>query len=103
MPRRKTTIDRNPLETLPGEARPPRAARAVDVEPGGRQVVAAWTRGTDSVLGAMFEVQNAVISAGLSVFDATVDINRAALADSADLWRQAQRVTRALWTDESDS
>ena len=103
MPRRKTTIDRNPLETVSGEATRPRAARAVDDETSGRRLAAAWARGTDSVLEAMFEAQNAALAAGLSVFDATVDINLAALSDSADLWHEAQRVTRAIWTEESDT
>ena len=103
MPRRKTTIDRNPLETVSGEATRPRAARAVDDETSGRRLAAAWARGTDSVLEAMFEAQNAAFAAGLSVIDAAVDINLAALSDSADLWREAQRVTRAIWTEESDT
>ncbi len=51
----------------------------------------------------MFEAQHAALAVGLSVFEATVDINLAALADSADVWREAQRVTRALWTEDSDS
>jgi hypothetical protein len=101
MPRRKTTIDRNPLEALSREPTRPRAARATSVEPGARRVVAAWTRSTDSVLQAIFEAQNAALAVGLSVFDASIDINRAVLADSADLWRQAQRTTRAFLPEES--
>ncbi len=96
MPRRKTTIDRNPLETLPIDGTRSRDAGAADIDTSGRRVLAAWTHGTDAILAAMLEAQNAVLAVSESVLDATFQINRAALADSADLFHRAQEATRAL-------
>lgn len=96
MARRKTTIDRNPLATLSSEASSQRAARAERVETTPRRVVAAWTRGTGSILEAVFEAQQAALAAGLTMFDATVEIDRAALADAVDLLQRAQEATRTM-------
>ena len=94
-PRRRTTIGKNPLDALAppapaAEARPAQT-RAAAPPGGGRQVFEAWASGTESVLRATFEAQNAALTAGLSVVEATSDISRAALDEWTELGRQAQQ------------
>lgn len=94
MPRRRTTIGRNPFEVLPEAVadratRPSGAPPAEAVAAGGR-VLDAWARGADAVLLATLEAQNATMAAGLSVVEATAGIHRATLEEWAAMGSRAQ-------------
>ena len=102
MPRRKSTIGKNPLDAVVPPVPAAEAAQPADRAPAtappaagrpavGRQVFEAWASGTERALRASFEAQNAALTAGLSVVDATTDISRAALDEWAELGRQAQQ------------
>ena len=102
MPRRKSTIGKNPLDAVappmpaaepaqPAAPTPAGAPPAAGPPAVGRQVFEAWASGTESVLRATFEAQNAALSAGLSVVASTTDVSRAALDEWAELGRQAQQ------------
>jgi hypothetical protein len=57
----------------------------------GRVVFRAWATGTEGTLQAMFDVQNAVVQAELSVLDAVADGYRAAGRQWADAALQVQQ------------
>ena len=93
MPRRKTTIDRNPLERV---ARDTWTDSTQTREP---DEVAAPQRSTgpastqpDRVSEAVREAQDAALAASLSVFEAGQAFNRAALVAWSEAWYQAQKL-----------
>jgi hypothetical protein len=102
MPRRKSTIGKNPLDAVappmpaaepaqPAAPTPAGAPPAAGPPAVGRQVFEAWASGTQRALRASFEAQHAALAAGLSVVEATSDISRAALDEWTELGRQAQQ------------
>jgi hypothetical protein len=93
MPRRKTTIDRNPLAALPRESASNGTSgpRLVQLEEPDKAVSGQQ----DGVLLATIEAQDAALAAGLSVLEATLALNRAALVAWSDVCMQAQRIPLA--------
>jgi hypothetical protein len=109
MPRRKTTIDRNPLESLPSETAAEWTASPQLHQPGDAEAQktseaaeAHETSGadvghesvsnhTDSAVVAILDAQNAALAAGFSVVEATLAFNRAALVAWTDACSQAQQ------------
>lgn len=56
-----------------------------------RKVFDAWVAGAEATLRATFDEQNAALSAGLSVVDATTGSNQGAMRQWAETARQAQQ------------
>ncbi len=56
-----------------------------------RQLLDAWAAGVDAALKATFELQNAEIAAGLSLFKGAGDVNRVAIEQWAAVVHQAQQ------------
>src|SRR6266851_137225 len=88
--RRKTTIGRNPLDTVQDarpapEDRQPASPDEVDTDAAGRRWFAAWVTGAEDTLRVTFDVQNAALKADVSIMDAAAVGQRGFL----DAWRRA--------------
>ncbi len=62
-----------------------------------RKLFAAYTTGVTAAIKATFEVQNAVLSVGLSLFESATTSNRELAQQLAQATRQAQQATLDAW------
>lgn len=99
MAKRRTTIGKNPLDSVPPATdrdeptspAGPTSRSDVAVDPSGRHVFDAWRAGTEAMLRATVDAQNAALAASLSVVDATTMTNKAAMEQWAGIGRRAQQ------------
>jgi hypothetical protein len=63
----------------------------------GRKVFDAWTSGVEASLRAVFEVQNAALSTGRSLMDASTDSSRNVVQQWTEATHQAQQATLEVW------
>jgi hypothetical protein len=63
----------------------------------GRDLLSTWSSQSEAVLKTAFGAQNAAIDAGLSLFDLSVQSNKQAVAQFAELLKRTQQATLETW------
>ena len=64
---------------------------------GNRKLFTAYARGVEAAIKGCFEVQNALMAAGLSFLDASTNSGRNVVQQWTEAARQAQQVTLEVW------
>ena len=62
-----------------------------------RKLFQAYARGVEAAIKGSFEVQNAVLAAGMSVLDASTNSSRNVVQQWTEVARQAQQATLEMW------
>jgi hypothetical protein len=63
----------------------------------GRKLFDAWASGVEASLRASFEMQNAALSTGRAVMDASTDSSRNVVQQWTEATREAQQATLDVW------
>jgi hypothetical protein len=85
--------------TLQGAQDAMRTTRAYMVESteGNRKLFTAYARGVEAAIKGSFEVQNALMAAGMSFLDASTNSSRDVVQQWTEATQQAQQATLEVW------